>query len=322
VRVAEGIYQVVLPLPFALQSVQCYLLQDGDGWAILDTGLHLPEAERMWEAAFATLGIEMHQVTRIILTHAHPDHYGMAGWLQARCKAPVLLSQAERDFASAQWHRGDTALLALGALFERHGMPGDLLATIAADVAALRLLTHPTPLETQPIAAGNVLTIGNRKWELLATPGHSEGHLALFCRPERLLLCGDAVLSRISPNVGLWPHSRPDPLGAFLETLRQLMGLEVDLALPGHGPAITAFRARLHELELHHAARLDTIEAAVGLGATAFDVCAAVFPLHELSTHQTRFAMAETLAHLAHLVQCERLYEEDGMPVQFRRTTS
>jgi glyoxylase-like metal-dependent hydrolase (beta-lactamase superfamily II) len=318
VRVAEGIYQVVLPLPFALRSVNCYLLRDGHGWAVVDAGLHLPEAEVVWGTAFAALGARLEHVTRIILTHAHPDHYGMAGWLQAQCRAPVLLSESERAFAQAQWHAGTPALLALGELFERHGMPRELMTTVAADVAALRQLTHPTPQETHLIAPGETLVIGERTWELLATPGHSDGHLALYCPDERLMLCGDAVLMRISPNVGRWPHSRPDPLGVFLETLRRLALLKVDLALPGHGPPITEFRARLHELEQHHAARLEAIEAALGAGATAFAVCAAVFPLHELSTHQMRFAMAETLAHLEYLVRNGRVVEKAGEPVWFR----
>jgi glyoxylase-like metal-dependent hydrolase (beta-lactamase superfamily II) len=318
VRVAEDIYRVELPLPFALRSVNCYLLRDGDGWAVVDTGLHLPAGEAGWEAALAEVGARQEDISRLVLTHAHPDHYGMAGWLQERCRAPVLLSAAEHAFAQAQWHHGEAALLALGALFTRHGVPPDLRAAIAEDVAALRLLTHPTPVDARLLAAGETLTIGHRRWEAIATPGHSDGHLAFYCASERLLLCGDAVLTRISPNVGLWPHSRPDPLGAFLDTLGRLGALDVALALPGHGPQITEFHTRLAELAAHHEARLHTMETAVSGRSSAFDVCCAVFPVRDLSTHQVRFAMAETLAHLDHLVRRGRLALEDDGAVRFR----
>lgn len=318
-RVADDIFQVQLPLPFALRIVNCYLLRDGDGWAVVDCGLHSPGGAEGWQAAFDTLGIGAEQITRIVLTHAHPDHYGMAGWLQAQSGAPVLLSAAERDFALAQWHDGGPALLALGRLFERHGVPAALIETIARDVTALRLMTQPTPVRAELIAAGETLTIGRRRFELTHTPGHSDGHLALFCAAERLMLCGDAVLMKISPNVGLWPHSAPDPLGAFLATLRRLATLDVDLALPGHGPLITTFRERLRELEEHHAARLAAAEQAVGDGATAFEVCGVLFALNTLSTHQTRFAVAETLAHLEHLVRGGRLRATDGERVWYRR---
>lgn len=318
-RVADDIFQVQLPLPFALRIVNCYLLRDGDGWAVVDTGLNGPGGAEGWRAAFDTIGIRPEQIARIVLTHAHPDHYGMAGWLQAQSGAPVLLSAAERDFALAQWHEGAPALLALGDLFARHGMPPALIETIAGDVAALRLMTHPTPARTEPIAAGETLSIGRRSFELIHTPGHSSGHLALYCAAERLMLCGDAVLMKISPNVGLWPNSSPDPLGAFLATLRRLATLEVDLALPGHGPLMTTFHDRLGELEEHHAARLVAAEQAAGDGATAFEVCGALFPLGALSTHQTRFAMAETLAHLEHLVRGGRLRAILGDRVRYRR---
>jgi glyoxylase-like metal-dependent hydrolase (beta-lactamase superfamily II) len=317
--IAEDIYQLELPLPFALRSVSCYLLRDGDGWTVVDAGLHTPGSEAAWRAAFDALGLRPEQIARIVLTHAHPDHYGMAGWLQRQSGAPVLLSAAERDFAQAQWVSEASGLLALEELFERHGVPRALMESIARDVVALRDMTHPVPTHTALLEAGEELRIGRRRFVALATPGHSEGHLALHCREERLLLCGDAALLKISPHVGLWPGSRPDPLAAFLGSLGRLAELEVDLALPGHGALITALRPRLAELAAHHARRLDVMERAAGDGATAFEVCGAVFPLHELSTHQARFAVAETLAHLEHLVQLGRLTRYDGAPVRYER---
>jgi glyoxylase-like metal-dependent hydrolase (beta-lactamase superfamily II) len=134
-----------------------------------------------------------------------------------------------------------------------------------------------------------------------------------YCAEERLLLCGDAVLIKITPNISLWPQGRPNPLADYLQSLDLLATLEVDLALPGHGPLIRTFGERLTELRAHHQERLEIMERAVGHGATAFSICTSVFPTTALSPHQLRFAMAETLAHLEYLVGVGRLEYADGM---------
>jgi glyoxylase-like metal-dependent hydrolase (beta-lactamase superfamily II) len=135
--------------------------------------------------------------------------------------------------------------------------------------------------------------------------------LVFYCAGDRLLLCGDAVLIKITPNISLWPHGRPNPLADFLQSLDLLATLRVDLALPGHGPLIRAFGERLAELRRHHDERLGIMEQAADGSVTAFSICTAVFPTTVLSPHQLRFAMSETLAHLEYLVSVGRL-ERDG----------
>lgn len=297
----EGIYQVQLPLPFPLRIVNTYLLRDGDGWTVIDAGLNYPPGQAAWREAFARHDVEPHEIRRIILTHAHPDHYGMAGWLQALSGAPVALSAGEAAFARSQWHTDSRAHETIATFFGSHGLPPDLMTTVAEDIARLRMMTYPVPSTVLHLPAGKPLTIGERLFIPIATPGHSDDHLVFYCAEERLLICGDAVLIKITPNVGLWGWSRGNPLAQFLASLDRLAELDVALALPGHGPPITHFQERLEELRIHHAERLEAMERAVGSGATAYEVCTAVFPLQELTSHQMRFAMAETLAHLEYL---------------------
>jgi len=185
-------------------------------------------------------------------------------------------------------------------------MPAALAGEVYANMAALRPMTHPLP-ETVPLAPGARLTIGARVFQAIPTPGHSDGHLAFYCAAERLLLCGDTVLMKITPNISLWPYGRPDPLADFLQSLGRLAAIDVAVALPGHGPLITSFKERVGELQEHHGERLRAVERAASSGATAFTVCTSIFPTEELSSHQIRFAMAETLAHLEYLVGVGRL---------------
>jgi glyoxylase-like metal-dependent hydrolase (beta-lactamase superfamily II) len=312
VQVAEGIFQVQLPLPFPLRIVNSYVLRDGEGWTIIDTGINYPAGRAAWQAALAALEIAPKTIQRIILTHAHPDHYGMAGWLAEQSGAPVLLAPLEQEFVCTAWHNGAVSEQAIVDFFQAHGMPIELAEQVRRTMADTRAMTLPWPA-TYAIEPGVSLQIGARIFQVIATPGHSDQHLAFYCAEDRLLLCGDVVLIKITPNISLWPHGRPDPLADFLQSLDLLAALRVDLALPGHGPLIRAFGERLAELRAHHQERLDIIEQATGGGATAFSICTAVFPITALSPHQLRFAMAETLAHLEYLVGVGRLERGGGL---------
>ncbi len=305
-QVAEGIFQVQLPLPFPLRIVNSYVLRDGDGWTIIDTGINYPAGRAAWQAALAELEIAPKAIQRILLTHAHPDHYGMAGWLAEQSGAPVLLAPLEQEFVRTAWHTGAANDQAVVEFFQAHGMPIELAEQVRHSMVETRAMTLPWPA-THVIEPGGSLQIGARMFQVIATPGHSDQHLVFYCAEERLLLCGDAVLIKITPNISLWPHGRPDPLADFLRSLDQLANLQVDLALPGHGPLIQAFGERLAELRAHHHERLEVMALAAGGGATAFSICTAVFPTTALSPHQLRFAMAETLAHLEYLVGVGRL---------------
>lgn len=315
-QVADGIYQLRLPLPFALSSMNSYVLRDGDGWTIIDAGLNYPASRETWQQALAALQVSWRSIRRIILTHTHPDHYGAAGWLAEHSGAPVYASAVEQRFAEWMWRNGDENDARMMNLFQQHGVPAALTEQVLGDIAALREQTGPHPvlhtLEPGPIE------IGDRHFAMFCTPGHSDGHVVLFCADERLMLCGDTVLMKITPNIGIWPTSQGKPLADFLHSLQRLAQCNVKLALPGHGMLITNWQQRIAELQQHHEARLDAAQAAAGTGATAWQICTSLFPVARLSSHQTRFAMAEALAHMEYLVEsgCAERVEADV--VQYR----
>lgn len=315
--VTDDIFQVHLPLPFALNRVNGYLLRGADGWTVVDTGLNTPEGRAVWDTVFAALGITPADIVQIVLTHAHPDHYGMAGWLQQQTGAPVRLSAKEAAFARTVWQEGS-----LGKGFDRYliqlGMPADTAKTVARGVASTGEMTFPHPVTLDIIQAGDEIQMGQRRFRMIHAPGHSDGQLMFYDAADRLLLCGDHILMKITPNIGLWPESDPDPLGRFLFSLQELKALDVRLALPGHKSLITNWRGRLVELLLHHEARLMYTLAAIEGGANVYDAARAVFNSSTFSPHEWRFAMAETLAHLDYLERHGQARRQDGDVWYFR----
>ena len=304
---APDIYRLRLPLPFALDHVNCYLIRGDSGWTLLDTGLHTPEGWQSWLAAFAELGIEPGDVEQIVLTHVHPDHYGMAGTLRAWTgnSAPVRMSAATAEAAAVIWRSpAEDWLDETSAYLRRNGLEASFLESVLQSMRGMRAAVRPHPEQVETFAPGDAVRLGNRRMQAIAAQGHADDQTVFYDPADRLIFCGDQVLQRITPNVGTWPTTPAGPLGRFLTDLGRLRELDVRLALPGHRQEITDFSGRIDELLAHHAKRLVTIREAIpAAGATTLEITQQVFPVEKFNTHEVRFAVAETLAHLEHLIE-------------------
>jgi glyoxylase-like metal-dependent hydrolase (beta-lactamase superfamily II) len=313
-RVVEGIHQLKLPVPFPLKFVASYLVEGRDGWTVIDPGFDYPPARETWESEATRMGLDLDRdVTRIIVTHLHPDHIGLARWLEARSGAPVFMLEDEIANARHVWDpaRGSEAFV---EYMMRHGMdPETAGATAGTTRLGVRLPDRFVPLQTE-----DRIELGDSEVRVIHTPGHSDFHFVVHDESRRLLFAGDQLLLKITPNIGLWTFTAPRPLKRYLDSIEGLRGLEVDLVFPGHGPLFHDLDGRIEELILHHEERLSVMhEALAGEPATAFEVALRVFP-DDLSDHQLRFALAETLAHLEHLADERRAERLEGDVVRYR----
>lgn len=274
--------------------MHAYLVPGADGWIVVDTGLGLPDASERWAAELAQLPGDA-RVATIMITHFHPDHVGAAADVAALTAAEVVQGALDLDQCRRVWGADDWADV-LATWFHRHGAPDEVTHELIEQGSFWRPFIRFVP-DATPVEPGDRVD----GWELVAAPGHADGQLVLL--RDGILLGADHVLDPITPTVGLWPASRPDPLGDYLDALRALIELEPTVALPGHGEPIADPVGRAHALIRHHDERLEATLAALRPddGRSAFDLSYTLFGAN-LKPAGRRFAIAETLSHLERLV--------------------
>jgi len=313
--VAEGIRWIRMPLPFALNHVNLWLLQDGDGWAIVDTGYGIPAAQAHWNTILQELG---QPITRILVTHCHPDHVGLAAWLQERTGAAVSMTLGE-FFGAHFFGHGHGRSWKQDALeqFRLHGLSQDWLEAMAADHDTFRAGVPALPRHFQRLLEGDRLTIGGRTWTVRVGHGHSPEHAGLHCEEAAVFISGDMVLPTITTNISVPAMSpKDDPLAQYLASLDRFRSIpDETLVLPSHGRPFLGLHKRLDALGHHHADRLQVLEAACQQARSAADILGALFD-RPLDSHQLIFAMGEAIAHLNHLEHQGRLssrLDSDGV---------
>ncbi|RAP75629.1 MBL fold metallo-hydrolase [Paenibacillus montanisoli] len=305
-----GIVQVKVPLPFSLKWVNSYLIPDENGYLLVDPGLHTADAVQAWDSALAAKSIRLGDIHTILLTHQHPDHYGLAGWFQERTDAPVYISERSYAYAQRLWGADQGADFAreLTKLYAEHGMPQERLVEIGPHLTGFVEKVSPQPAVTF-LEAGGSIDIGGTNWRMIDTPGHANGQLCFYEPVKKWMLCGDQVLPNITPNISVVPGEGHDQLQQFLDSLQELSGYEVELAFPGHRDPFTNFNERIGELAAHHERRLNQIEGMIQEGTHAgYTLCMRLFGERIAGNpHNLRFAMSETLAHLYHLERQGRI---------------
>ena len=304
-EIAPGILWLRLPLPFRLNHINIFLIDDGDGWAVLDTGIANKVTREIWEA-LAAGHLAGRKLTRLIVTHFHPDHIGLAGWLAERFGLPLLTTQAT-------YLQCLTISLSPGALdapvyrdfYIRRGLTSEATAAVCTQGHAYLKMVTPLPPIFERIADGDRLKIGGRVFEVMTGEGHAPELAMLHCAEDKLFFAGDQVMEKISPNVSVWavdPHG--DPLGLYLRSLRDLKSRvgEDALVLASHHRPFFGLHERLGELAEHHAQRCGAIHEAARTPKTAAELLPVLFH-RPLDPHEMSFAFSEVLAHMNYMLR-------------------
>jgi glyoxylase-like metal-dependent hydrolase (beta-lactamase superfamily II) len=294
-----NVARIKVPLPFPLQWVNSYAIRGKQGITVIDPGLHTEAAIAVWEETFERLGFAGSDIERIVLTHYHPDHYGLAGWMQQLSGADVWLSRAGHEQAQRLWGAGKPLTAEIIAQFRRAGMPGEWLGQVKQHLDDFVPFVSPQPT-VRELEPGIRFALGDEEYATIEAGGHAIGQICFYRESSREMFCGDQVLPKISPNISLIPGAEADPLDSFLGSLKQLASYEVARVFPGHRDPFTDFAGRIRELLAHHEERLKRMRNQLREPLTAYGLCRRIFG-DRLSVHQLRFALAETLAHVEHL---------------------
>ena len=345
IEVAPGVKWIRMALPFALNHINLWLLRDEmqdplnleralQGWTVVDCCISRPESKAQWETIFATQ-LEGLPILRVIVTHMHPDHIGLAHWLCERwttathtCRLWVSATDynvARLGSQSTTGFGGDSAAL----FFASHGLlDADSVAKIRARTGYYSGMVPDVPKSYVRLVDGKTVAIGageNRfEWRCIAGYGHAPEHIALYCEALHVLISGDMILPRISTNVSVYDmEPEADALALFLESIDKFLPLPEDtLTLPSHGKPFRGLHTRVQQLHDHHRDRLaEVMDACLEKPCSAADILPIMFK-RELDLHQTTFAMGEALAHL-HLLWFEgKLQRRLGLDAVYRFTVS
>ena len=313
-EVAPGIAWIRMPLPFALDHINLWALADGDGrLALVDSGLGNEETKALWRRLFDG-ALASRRPGRLICTHFHPDHMGLAGWLCDEFAMEMTATQREWLFGRMLWLEDSEDFIANQAeYYHRIGFDAAQVEDVRRRGNTYRARIGRIPVRVTGIRHGDRLVVGGRDWRVIEGGGHSPEHACLYCEETRVLISGDQILPRISPIVGVWPQQpEAEPLSLFLDALTRLRDLPEDtLVLPSHGLPFRGLHRRVDDLIAHHAERLERTLEACAQPQTAVVVLRALFK-RELDAHQLGFATGETLAHLHHLMAKGQVAREIG----------
>ena len=310
-EVAPGILWLRLPLPFLLDHVNVYLIEDFGGWAVVDTGLGTDHCKAIWEQVFAGR-LRGQRLTRIVCSHYHPDHMGLVGWLTARFECPLAITRTEFLVTKVL---ENSAFAANSHFYTERGMPQAFGDVVANDGHGYLRLVTGLPTQFERLVAGKSLQIGGRQFDIFTGGGHSPEQAMLYCASDGLFLAADQVITKISPNISVQAmEPEADPLGEYIASLGQLRAsIPADvLVLPGHHLPFTGLHARTDELREHHGHRCGLIaDAARDEPRTAGELLPVLFK-RKMDAHQTGFAFGETVAHVNFMLSRGELVQSRG----------
>lgn len=303
-QVASGVFWIRMPLPFALDHINLWLVRDNfrgrEGWTLIDCGVSTEETKKLWTKLFAS-GLDGLPIVRIVCTHMHPDHLGLADWIAPQFNAPLWMTLGEYTMGRNQTFNAGLNVDVAVEHFRIHGVDNTMLDSIRQrNSNYFTSLVPAVPTSFHRIRADLPVQIGDRSYKVFIGTGHSPEHASLYNDKDGLLFAGDMVLPRISTNVAVWEiEPESNPVQWFIDSLAQYQECRDDtLVLPSHGRPFRKFKRRIEQLNEHHAERLEMVLAACKKTPQhATDILPVMFS-RKFDVHHTTFAICEALAHL------------------------
>jgi glyoxylase-like metal-dependent hydrolase (beta-lactamase superfamily II) len=313
VSLVPGVEWLCMPLPFALNHINLWLLADGDGYAAVDTGFAQDPIKDAWKSALTG-----RRLTRVIVTHCHPDHLGLAAWLEQETGAGLWIAQGE--YLAAHMMVEEVAGYRISAMvefFRQHGLDQERVDGLVQRGNGYKRGVPEIPATYRRLFHDQRLAIGDHEWRTIVGHGHAPEHMSLYCAELGVLISGDMLLPRISTNISVMASTPlADPLGLFLASIDEFLALPADtLVLPSHGRPFRGLHARVEQLHAHHAQRCALLlDACRGTPKSAAELIPVLFDREIPDPHQTMFAMGESIAHLNYLEHAGKLQriEENG----------
>lgn len=288
-----GIKRIRLDLPFRLNHVNCFLAEGKDGYVVIDTGLHNETTVKHWSQV-----LQDKEISDIYITHYHPDHFGYAGGLQKKHQARLSMSKVDAENVLSAWD--ENFLNQLLANYKRCAIPEEVGQAMLDNTVSFVPLVTPYPTIDYYFKERDRVQIGRYEYEILFTPGHSDGLITFYNKEKGVLLSTDHILPRITPNISYWFHGDDNPLATYIQSLDKIRALDAQYVIPSHGDPFYDANKRIDEIKAHHKERLSLLLDLVKERETVYELCQGLFDF-ELTIHETRFAIGETIAHLEYL---------------------
>ncbi len=304
-EVAPGIHWIKLPIDDARgpSHINVYLVRGDKGYLLVDSGWNTDSSFGTMHNTLVKNRVGFEDISQILVTHVHPDHYGMAGRIKKLSGATIAMHPIEKDFIEPRYVHMEELLHQTDRMLIDNGVPRDEMEKLRDATVGLEQFIDPTPPDIT-LRDGDTITTGEFTFKVIWTPGHSSGHICLYEPEKKILLSGDHILPKITPNISVHPQSIENPLGRYIESLKALRHLKVELVLPGHDQPFTGFAPRIDEIIHHHELRNREILSVMGGQArTTYQIAREIIwgdksRWHDLPEFHQRMAVFETLAHL------------------------
>lgn len=316
VEVAPGVHRLAVPLPFPPHEVAAWVIEGDEGHTLVDSGLDTPTARGALRDAAERLGVTPGSLAYLVLTHAHLDHCGLAERVRGWSGARAVMHEREAELVRRWVEEWEADRPAARDAFVRAGVPADAADEMVRESDRIHRLYQPFRPDVLLRGERGPLP-GGGGWEWILAPGHSPGHVLVHHPRKRLLIAGDHVLPRISPNVGADHLVEGDPLSDYLASLRKIRGLPVDLVLPSHGEPFEDLAGRIDDLLQHHAERNDVLLERMERPTTAWELVVGLFGRRPPET--MLHAFREGMAHLIHLEAAGAARRVEGAPERWTR---